>query len=50
MRGALWRAVAGGSTIPLGSEVRVVGRKGLQLQVVASDGGPKDAGPKKEDG
>ncbi|TMB97719.1 MAG: nodulation protein NfeD [Chloroflexi bacterium] len=50
VRGALWRAVAGGSTIPLGSEVRVVGRKGLQLQVVAGDAGPKDTGPKKEDG
>jgi len=44
VRGALWRAVADPSPIPVGSEVRVVGRKGLQLQVVAGD-----TGPKKED-
>jgi len=50
VRGALWRAVANGSPIPVGSQVRVVGRKGLQLQVVAGDAGPKDAGPTKEDG
>ena len=50
VRGALWRAVADGSPIPVGSEVRVVGRKGLQLQVVPGVAGPTDAGPKKEDG
>jgi len=50
VRGALWRAVADGSPIPVGSQVRVVGRKGLQLQVVAGDAGPEDAGPKKEGG
>ena len=44
VRGALWKAVATNSPIPVGSEVRVVGRKGLQLQVV-----PDDTGPKKED-
>jgi membrane-bound serine protease (ClpP class) len=44
VRGALWKAVASNSPIPVGSEVRVVGRKGLQLQVV-----PDDTGPKKED-
>ena len=44
VRGALWRAVADPSPLPVGSEVRVVGRKGLQLQVVAGD-----TGPKKED-
>ncbi len=44
VRGALWRAVADPSPIPVGSEVRVVGRKGLQLQVVAGD-----TGPNKED-
>src|ERR1700736_6286588 len=43
VRGALWKAVASSTPIPVGSEVRVVGRKGLQLQVV-----PDDAGPKKE--
>lgn len=41
VRGALWRAVADPSPIPVGSEVRVVGRKGLQLQVVAGETGPK---------
>jgi membrane-bound serine protease (ClpP class) len=41
VRGALWKAVATPSPIPIGSEVRVVGRKGLQLQVVAGDAGPK---------
>lgn len=44
VRGALWKAVASNSPIPAGSEVRVVGRKGLQLQVV-----PDDTGPNKED-
>ncbi|HSS94509.1 MAG TPA: nodulation protein NfeD [Candidatus Dormibacteraeota bacterium] len=42
VRGALWKAVATPSPIPIGSEVRVVGRKGLQLQVVAGDEGPKE--------
>jgi membrane-bound serine protease (ClpP class) len=44
VRGALWKAVASTSPIPVGSEVRVVGRKGLQLQVVAGE-----TEPKKED-
>ncbi len=42
--GALWKAVASNGPIPVGTPVRVVGRKGLQLQVVA-----RDTGPKKED-
>ena len=42
--GALWKAVASNGPIPMGTPVRVVGRKGLQLQVVAGD-----TGPKKED-
>ncbi|HEV3103379.1 MAG TPA: nodulation protein NfeD [Candidatus Dormibacteraeota bacterium] len=37
VRGALWKAVASASPIPIGSQVRVVGRKGLQLQVVAGE-------------
>ncbi len=45
VRGALWKAVASNGPIPVGGAVRVVGRKGLQLQVVAGD-----AGPKKENG
>jgi membrane-bound serine protease (ClpP class) len=44
VRGALWKAVASTTPIPVGSEVRVVGRKGLQLQVVAGE-----TEPKKED-
>jgi membrane-bound serine protease (ClpP class) len=44
VRGALWKAVASANPISVGSEVRVVGRKGLQLQVVAGE--PE---PKKED-
>jgi membrane-bound serine protease (ClpP class) len=35
VRGALWRAVAKDGPIPVGTPVRVVGRKGLQLDVVA---------------
>jgi membrane-bound serine protease (ClpP class) len=35
VRGALWRAVASNGPIPVGSPVQVVGRKGLQLEVVA---------------
>ena len=34
VRGALWRAVASNGPIPAGSAVRVVGRRGLQLEVV----------------
>ena len=34
VRGALWRAVASNGPIPAGSAVQVVGRKGLQLEVV----------------
>ena len=35
VRGALWKAVAPNGTIPVGATVQVVGRKGLQLEVVA---------------
>jgi membrane-bound serine protease (ClpP class) len=35
VRGALWRAVASSGSISSGSEVQVIGRKGLQLEVVA---------------
>jgi len=45
VRGALWRAVASNGPIHVGTPVRVVGRKGLQLQVVAGD-----TEAKKEDG
>src|SRR5467141_922354 len=44
VRGALWKAVAANGPIHQGTPVRVVGRKGLQLQVEAGD-----TGPKKED-
>jgi membrane-bound serine protease (ClpP class) len=37
VRGALWRAIASSGPIPVGSEVQVVGRKGLQLEVVAGE-------------
>jgi membrane-bound serine protease (ClpP class) len=37
VRGALWRAVAPSGPIPVGTPVRVVGRKGLQLEVVAGE-------------
>jgi membrane-bound serine protease (ClpP class) len=39
VRGALWKAVAAGGPIPSGSSVHVVGRKGLQLEVVAGEAG-----------
>ena len=39
VQGALWKAVASPSPIGVGSPVRVVGRKGLQLEVVAGDKG-----------
>ncbi|HEY3194050.1 MAG TPA: nodulation protein NfeD [Candidatus Dormibacteraeota bacterium] len=39
VQGALWKAVASPSPIRVGSPVRVVGRKGLQLEVVAGDKG-----------
>ena len=39
VRGALWKAVASNGRIPAGTPVRVVGRKGLQLEVVAGDAG-----------
>ena len=39
VRGALWRAVASSGAIPVGSPVQVVGRKGLQLEVVAGEAG-----------
>ena len=35
VRGALWKAVASSGPIPVGATVQVVGRKGLQLEVVA---------------
>jgi len=44
VRGALWKAVAANGPIHQGTPVRVVGRKGLQLQVEAGD-----TGQKKED-
>ena len=37
VQGALWRAVAEGPPIHAGAPVRVVGRKGLQLQVAAQE-------------
>jgi len=37
VRGALWRAIAEGGPIHAGAPVRVVGRKGLQLQVAAQE-------------
>ena len=36
VRGALWKAVAQGGPVPVGSPVQVVGRNGLRLDVVAS--------------
>jgi membrane-bound serine protease (ClpP class) len=39
VRGALWKAVASTGPIPAGSPVQVVGRKGLQLEVVAGESG-----------
>jgi membrane-bound serine protease (ClpP class) len=40
--GALWRAVASSGAIPAGSPVQVVGRKGLQLEVVAGEPAMKE--------
>ena len=37
--GSLWRATAAGAEIPAGSRVRVVDRKGLELQVAPVEGG-----------
>ena len=37
--GALWKAVASPDPIHAGTQVRVVGRKGLQLEVAASENG-----------
>ena len=34
VRGALWKAVASDGPVPAGSAIQVVGRKGLQLEVV----------------
>ena len=39
VRGALWKAVASNGPIPAGTPVRVVGRQGLQLEVVAGEAG-----------
>src|SRR4029079_3561949 len=39
VQGALWRAVAAASTNGVGTPVRVVSRKGLQLEVVRSENG-----------
>jgi len=39
VRGALWKAVASNGPIQAGTPVRVVGRKGLQLEVVAGQTG-----------
>src|SRR5229473_2458293 len=45
VRGALWKAVASNGPIHVGAPVRVVGRRGLQLQVV-----PGETEAKKEGG
>jgi membrane-bound serine protease (ClpP class) len=37
--GALWKAVAASNPIHAGSAVKIVGRKGLQLEVVAGENG-----------
>lgn len=37
IQGALWKAVAPGGPIPVGTAVRVVGRQGLELEVVAGE-------------
>jgi membrane-bound serine protease (ClpP class) len=37
VRGALWRAVASSGPISVGSAVQVIGRKGLQLEVVPGE-------------
>jgi membrane-bound serine protease (ClpP class) len=39
VRGALWKAVAPSGPIPVGSPVQVIGRKGLQLEVVPGEVG-----------
>jgi membrane-bound serine protease (ClpP class) len=39
VEGALWKAVATPSPIHAGSPVRVIGRDGLQLKVVAGENG-----------
>jgi len=40
--GALWRATATSAPIHAGAPVRVVGRKGLQLEVASGDNGAKE--------
>ncbi len=45
--GALWKAIATPETIHAGSPVRVVGRDGLQLQVVRGDGAAETNGLKE---
>jgi membrane-bound serine protease (ClpP class) len=49
VRGALWRATTSGSPIHAGEPVRVIGRKGLQLEVAANEAGvaPETAEEKK---
>ena len=42
VRGALWRATSTGGPIHRGTAVRVVGRKGLQLQVAERETAPVD--------
>jgi membrane-bound serine protease (ClpP class) len=42
VRGALWRATTMGSPIHRGAPIRVVGRKGLQLQVAERETAPVD--------
>ncbi len=42
VRGALWRATTAGAPIHRGTPVRVVGRKGLQLQVAERETAPVD--------
>jgi membrane-bound serine protease (ClpP class) len=46
--GALWKALATGGPIHAGSRVRVVGRDGLQLKVVAGENGLSTASKEKK--
>jgi membrane-bound serine protease (ClpP class) len=49
VRGALWKATTSGGPIHAGEPVRVIGRKGLQLEVAANEAGvaPETAEEKK---
>jgi membrane-bound serine protease (ClpP class) len=48
VEGALWKAVATSAPIHAGSPVRVVGREGLQLKVVAGDDGMRATSKEKK--